>query len=1249
MINDLTKQPLTPFNAITSPLSGSNLIEASAGTGKTFTITRIFMRLLLEKRLPLSSILVVTFTEAATHELRERIYLYLKEALEAFTAGSSDDPLIGNLISRITPTDAIDTLKTALASLDTCPVYTIHGFCKKLLSDFAFESSSTFDPDFIKSQSEYVSQAAQDFWRVNFYTTAPGFINYLKTNKVLPETFESIFDDYNNYNSARIIPDCTPVDYSPVEAHLQSLTGLFFDQWTTQKTEIIDCLNKCQLSKTSYSDAKIVAGVIKLDHIAANGSVTINDKKSLELFTLTKIKNSFKKGSQLVNHDFFTLCDDLLECVTSLDTLYEKQLEYFYSQSISFIKTHVIDAKKRNNAISFDDMLNNVYLTLQSSQAELFRAQVLTKYRAALIDEFQDTDPVQYGIFKQLFVETVPTTIQQSSPPKSHLGRYSQEAPAGGIGIEVGTICTNSSSPPAGDLGGVVSGGVHPENEYQKNSTITFFIGDPKQAIYSFRGADVFTYLRASHEVESHFTLDTNYRSAPSLVNAVVQLFTQAAQPFFIDEIDIASVKGGVTDAAKIIDNNLEMQPLQLRFISNKKNSTVTVMNDVICEIWRLIAHGTIGVEKIHTSHIAILVRFNKDAFYYQNALSEIGIPSVIASSASVFSTAEATDFFQLLSAIAKPTDALINAVLTLPFFNFNSSQIYNLSNNVNEFGKWLALFTNAQAEWYAEGFGVMINRFFRDLDIEQTVLSQVSGERKITNYYHIKELLEKETTSGHDRPGALLALLSRKIKMAELKSSPSDDELIRLDTDDDAVQIMTVHKSKGLEFDIVFCPDIGIVKSVRSNTRKGEPCIVHDDHGTPLFVIGKNEIEQHEEQYNNEQLAENLRLLYVALTRAKSLCYLYYEDSKDAQTSSLTWLLFSNQCAVKSVSSLNIITNKQPDEFFLDALEKQTSLSDAIAVTKVPEIVTSAYYSEKRTDEHDDLVVRKFTGKVASPWRIASYSLLTHSGTSQPQHFEMQFDEREIALNLQKSAAVDFDIFSFPRGAKSGTLLHDIIEATDLSAEIGSDTMEQVTASLEKNGYETTWTTVITDMLTTLQKVSLKTADATMTLGQIDKEHCIKEMEFYFPLKPVTHREIRAVFEDQQTLFGDIYTAEGLSFETLSGFIKGYVDMIFEHDDRFYIIDWKSNYLGSTSQDYTPDKLRKVMNSEHYVLQYYLYTVALDQYLRVHKPGYSYKKHFGGVLYLFLRGLSLEGNTGIFYDRPDFGKVEALRGVLLG
>ncbi len=1211
MTKNVIKQLLTPFNTVTSPLTGSNLIEASAGTGKTFTITRIFMRLLLEKRFPLSSILVVTFTEAATHELRERIYLYLIEALAAFTSGSSDDPVVGNLITTIAPSEGIKTLKDALASLDTCPVYTIHGFCKKLLSDFAFESSSTFNPDFIKSQSEYVRQAAQDFWRINFYDAAARFVKYIENKKISPATFETIFTNYNNHNSARIIPDCSPVDYAAVELRLQSLTELFVNQWTAQKADIIDCLIKCKLSKTSYGDSKIASGAMKLDRIVANGSVTLGDKKAIELFSLTKIKNSFKNGSQLVDHDFFTLSDDLLECAISLDSLYEKQLEYLYSQSISFIKTHVADAKKRSNAISFDDMLNNVYQTLQSSQAAQFKAQVLTKYRAALIDEFQDTDPVQYGIFKQLFVET---SYLNPPPPKSYLVRYSEASPAGGF----------------------------------EEFVITFFIGDPKQAIYSFRGADVFTYLKASREVGSHFTLDTNYRSDPSLVNAVVEIFSQAKQPFFIDEIDIAAVKGGVTDVAKVAVDNLEVKPLHLRFLSDKKSSAVTIMDDVICEISLLIAHGTIGAKKIQASHIAILVRGNRDAFNYQNALSRIGIPSVIASNASVFSTPEADDFFQLLSAIEKPTDALINAALTLPFFNFNSSQIFNLSNNVNEFGRLLALFTSAQASWYADGFGVMINRFFRDIGIEQAVLAQVSGERKITNYYHIKELLEKSATTGHDRPGALLASLSSKIKEAEQKITASDDELIRLDTDDDAVRIMTVHKSKGLEFDIIFCPDMAITQSVRKKNQEGQPFIFHDQ-GEPLYALGKNEIDQHKESLCNEQLAENLRLLYVALTRAKSLCYLYYENSKNAQTSSLSWLMFSNQCAVKSVSSLDTITNKQPAEFFFDVLKRQTSLSDAITVTKVPESVTPAYYSDKRTDEHDDLVFRKFTGKVASPWRIASYSLLAHSGTSQPQHFEMRFDEREIALNIQKSTAVNFDIFSFPRGAKSGTLLHGIIEATDLSAEVGSDTMELVTASLEKNGFETTWATVIFDMLTTLKHVPLKTEDAEIMLGQIRPENCIKEMGFYFPLSPVSHRELKAVFEDQQNLFDDIYTAEGLSFDTLSGFIKGFVDMIFLHDDKFYIIDWKSNYLGSSVQDYTPDKLRPVMNNEHYVLQYYLYTVALDQYLRVHKPGYTYKKHFGGVLYLFLRGLSLEGDSGIFYDRPDFAKVEALRRVLLG
>jgi exodeoxyribonuclease V beta subunit len=279
-------------------------------------------------------------------------------------------------------------------------------------------------------------------------------------------------------------------------------------------------------------------------------------------------------------------------------------------------------------------------------------------------------------------------------------------------------------------------------------------------------------------------------------------------------------------------------------------------------------------------------------------------------------------------------------------------------------------------------------------------------------------------------------------------------------------------------------------------------------------------------------------------------------------------------------------------------------------------------------------------------PWKIASYSSLAHSHLSTETKLDEFIPEEKKAIDSSNVIHVDhLNIFKFPKGAKAGTFLHDLLEQIDLSNISDEILLKQITHNqLLLSGLDPCWSPVITELIKNIAAVQLFTEGTHFSLSDISLQNCIKEMEFYFPLNTITPGDLTSAFSAQMNLFNDNYSGEGLQFSPVDGFMKGFIDMVFIHNNRYYILDWKSNYLGSELNDYSEERLLTAMKSEHYVLQYHIYCVALDQYLKLHLPGYNYKNNFGGVFYIFLRGIEINSKTGIYFSKPDAGVIENLR-----
>lgn len=607
------KAEFATFDLLGTPLKGYNLIEASAGTGKTFTITRIFIRLLLENELPISSILVVTFTEAATYELRERIYFLLKETLKAFSDGSSEDPLLRSLLKTIPLETAQSLLNKALTNYDSCAIYTIHGFCQRVLFDHSFESGLTFGATMITDQSDLIKEAAYDFWRISFYDNSMLFINYLIKSKVTPDTFIELYNKSKNYYEISTIPNTYLIDFRLNEEALIKNISQLKDEWYNNKHDIEQLLSSKSLKANKYTTKILSKMVAAMDLFCDATSIDPQLFKYFENFTTSVIVCNTKKNEVAINHHFFDTCEEIKNIANDLCEKYDHQIEYLLTQSIDYINKHVTTKKSNQNILYFDDLLRKVYQTLNDENSGNKLASAITKkYSAALIDEFQDTDPIQYSIFYRIF---------------------------------------------------------------RASKSILFLIGDPKQAIYSFRGADIFTYFYASQQVTSQYSLNTNYRSSPELVSAVSFLFSLSENPFLFEQIQYIESNCGVNEHQHIVINGVKQKPLKIWFRSKNENSTQPQENltqrIIASEIAKLTRSPKCYIcsQPITASHFAIIVRTNAEALLYQEALSEQSIPSVVDSNSSVFTTLEAQEVYSLLCAISEPANTLlINAALTLPF-----------------------------------------------------------------------------------------------------------------------------------------------------------------------------------------------------------------------------------------------------------------------------------------------------------------------------------------------------------------------------------------------------------------------------------------------------------------------------------------------------------------------------------------------------------------------------------------------------
>lgn len=1242
----MSNQNMQPLDLINVPLDSVNLIEASAGTGKTYAISNLYLRFVLEKGFHVQSILVVTFTEAATKELKERLRNILDEAYsllcmpELEQALSGDSHLKAILRKYCCPTGdwrkldaklieiAQKRLRLAVVSFDEAAIFTIHGFCQRMLNENACESNMPFDLELMTQDNDLLKQVVHDFWR-KFAAR-----DDLLTKTLLGNNLIALDKLLELAKTLRKKPDIvpflvqTPVNCPDFDAIFNKLKRL----WKAQQNQIIAILkdkdNKLSRAQDKYKEAVIDENAKILDQISED-CPTIEPIKKFAYASLNDAitDSEKKKGVEAKPHRFFTLCDQFL------DTINQKKADIL-RDFVQHVQKKFGSLKRSLNVMSFDDMLLNLREALKKDESKRFHALIRSRFKVAMIDEFQDTDPVQCDIFRSVFMD---------DSTGNHSGSHA-----------------------------------------------VFLIGDPKQSIYKFRGADIFAYLDAKKLAKKCWTLDTNFRSEADLVSAVNYLFIQddnatvsGFHPFVEADIPFYAVKSSgraEKDGRLMEDAEYQRLLLEILYIDNPESSDDKPLNAdkgralateaTARKIVELLKKGRDGAVRfvseenkkevlLKPSDIAALVRSHKEARMLQQALSRYGVPSVLQSTGNIFASDEAKQFVYLLAAVAEPSERTLRPLLLTPFVDMGFEHLKDISDA--EMQTWHQQLLELNELWKRNGFMSMFNRFMRQNSVKERFLSKNNGERALTNILHLAELLNKQVMESKLGSDGLAKWFDEMISEPEEKPEYE----LYLERDADAVRILTVHASKGLEFKIVFCP-FEWSRHYAPYWLKDASCLEFYDrkNGHWGLDLDKNGLawQGHKECVWQDELAENLRLLYVAVTRARNKCFLVAGKMNNVQLSALNYLLRAKdfKTIATYISEMNPTGNgstkkvKELVEEMQKYLERLASSSKGLISTKMlsSERLT-APFSERFTftqAQSTQLEPVDFSETIETDWGIGSFTWLTKNIGHGHQEAEPVKGSEEV--EVQDVAAAPISLLAktpplLPPGARTGSAVHEMFEELDFVKQTNLDGIVReklkkygIGASRDQNIDELVEHTKI--LLQNVLKTSIPAADNLM-LDTVSKDNRLNELEFFYPIQNISPGVLVSVFKTHGTDVSKDFSEQlgRLGFSLKNGFMGGFIDLFFEHNGRYYVLDWKTNWLGDSHDAYSDEAIKQVMYGSYYVLQYHLYTVAMHLYLQNKMHNYDYDKHFGGVVYVFVRGMTPEKpGHSVFFDKPCFDLI---------
>nr|MBF0223406.1 exodeoxyribonuclease V subunit beta [Desulfobulbaceae bacterium] len=1201
------------LNPVHIPLNGVHLIEASAGTGKTYSITGLYVRLLIEEQLRSEEILVVTYTEAACKELRDAIRSRVSDAFrlckgrqEGEQDGCINDSFLEELFDNYEKqgkdfSRLSSLLRLAITEFDLSAIYTIHGFCMRVLQDYAFETAFPFETEFVENDSQLLQQIIDDYWLENSPRWHPLFAAYLCHSKWFPDTLITLIAKL-----LKIVMVAGPeaISFSsrldPYTIDGVALSRLA-ELWAAKRQILVDMLESSAAlgrAEKSYRIDNLERWFAELDQYFSDDSSLLPPINALNRLSTGALLASARKGKEdsLPRHDFFDLCDQI---TVNLDAAKNG----FLGMLLEHCQRRLHSLKLESGLISFDDLLTGVRDALRRpNTGQKFAAGVGRKYPVALIDEFQDTDPVQYEIFETIYL--------------------------------------------AGHGQGL------------------FLVGDPKQAIYGFRGADIFAYLAAAKaQVANVHSLTVNWRSEPGLIRACNCLFEKDhLPPFILPDIEFRSAEAPPQQRRILQIDSALSAPMTLavfaeqpgidearEFVSTWLASQIAILlsgsSGNKAQFVEPSADGSVKYTPLAAADIAVLVRSHKEGQIVKTALAAQGVSAVVQARETVFHGQEAREIELLLEAVQEPfNERCLRAALTTSLLGVTAKDLSEMEEN-EQWDEWLQRFADYNHVWLERGVAPMLYELFNKEKSFVRISKRFDSERQLTNVRHLVELLQQAEHEKGLNPQALI----KWMKDNRHDPDQGDASQIRLESDENLVQIVTIHKSKGLQYPVVFCPFLW--DSRLTNPKTSDYVVYHNEQGRLSVDFDTADFDDNLLIQQREELAEELRLLYVAVTRAQHRSIInwgrvFSRNKCRTATSALQYLL--NDLAGELPKGNNLVkalqsffesySAEQWREFLLELPTRSDGCIQLLNISEQPEV-----FAIKPAQTVELAPAKVFTKNFNYSSGIHSFSSLhSHAGSFEaeaPDHDQ----NHQVVENRIPPSAETMDMFAFPKGAKAGSCLHAILEKLDFQESAEGVIGELVEEQLSFYGFEQTWGAVVTKFLTEMVRVELECQAGNFSLNMISRKQRLDEMEFHYVLPAASEFKLREIFYNDQH-------AKQSGSSALESYMKGFIDLLFIWNDQFYIVDYKSNFLGNSHTDYQRDLLKPVMETAGYDLQYRIYTIALHRYLSTRLPGYSYEKHFGGVYYLFLRGMNPQCGTefGVYFDRPAWTEIEQINAQLL-
>tara|TARA_R110002126_G_scaffold98045_2_gene228051 strand:+ start:672 stop:4427 length:3756 start_codon:yes stop_codon:yes gene_type:complete len=1237
----------TPLHSpLDFPLHGSRLIEASAGTGKTYTIAALFVRLVIghgvtdddpqlatafSRPLQPKNILVMTFTKAATAELADRIRARLSEAASYFRATDSsvaaDDFLqaLKQDCQRTQP-DKLNylarQLELAAQSMDEAAVRTIHGWCQKMLTEHAFASGSLFDQQVETDESELKRQAAEDYFRRFVYP-----LSQAEADNILPllGTPEALLGKVGRLNS-----DDATAGSATTDAGAQDSIASCFARAESSMTEALAAIKAKYLAVVTRLNEQVQAlpdarNKGRKDAAAALYQWCSSDQLEIGVSSagyayltpedLTKtLKDNTPEGLQVL--------DDLPADKERLKGLQAQRDGQLLAHAARFVQLRLQQLKQQVAVMGHDDMLSRLRDALRGPNGAALAATIRNQYPVAMVDEFQDTDPVQYEIFDRI---------------------YQLNANDAGSGI--------------------------------------FLIGDPKQAIYSFRNADIFTYLQARQATRGrHYNLGTNFRSTQPMVDAVNSIYRfadeQHASGAFLypQEIPFLPVQakgrneyfvGLRATAEPGAEPALQWQVID-EPAANKDSYLNVAASYQANQIAALLSSDTAGFYQQQTAKrravqpgdIAILVRKADEAKIIRRELALRGVRSVyLSESDSVFAQQVATDLFFISQACAQPRDPrLVRTALACQLLALPLADLVALQEDEQRWEEAVGQFIHYQSIWQQQGILAALQRVLHDYKVPKRLLGgSRDGERQLADALHIAELLQQASMTLEGMLSVVEYFAEQLHEVADTGNgfgasnsrTQNEAQQLRLESDEQLVKVVTFHKAKGLQYPLVFMPFAAYTAAEQYRYKNKFPASYQlGSAGNRQRRIAWDKTDQQAlALIRKEELAENIRIMYVALTRAEFATFVCLQAVGEPQANPLFYLLMGDAC-----------TGKPGDISGLLSRCRDTWQQDHTAVIKLIEAAQLNYCPP--TQPAPQLSSRSMPSRAQQLWWVASYSALKYgSETLAPQTpLEMNSqDEHEPLTELVTEPLTDAmapqtlapdHIHQLPKGAAAGTFLHTLLED---AAALGFDQVLTDSAArdalLEKRCRSEMWLPYKQTLNAWLQ--AYLTTPFGLDTGHIQLAQLTEyqaEPEFWFGVNNVNTLAVDQLIS--QHIFPGL-PRPALQPNQLNGMLKGFIDLVFGYQGKYYVADYKSNVLGDSDADYSEHGMRDKILASRYDLQFVLYTLALHKLLLSRLgAAYDYDSHVGGALYLFLRG-HRASTAGAFFHKPPRVLIEQLANLI--